>query len=123
MSLEFLRRGQREFDRYLVRRNVAPYSRHDTSDGEDGDSDGREGKANPSISIRPAGNVDYKAQLKLWQHAVRSLLYMLQFAVGYFVMLLAMYYNGTPPPPLLLPHVFALRSHYIFGAGLYPLTD
>lgn len=28
------------------------------------------------------------------QQAIRSLLHMLQFAVAYFVMLLAMYYNG-----------------------------
>jgi copper transporter 1 len=28
------------------------------------------------------------------EHAIRSFLYMLQFAVGYFIMLLAMYYNG-----------------------------
>ncbi len=34
-------------------------------------------------------------QLRLWQQMVRSGLYMLQFAVGYFIMLLAMYYNGT----------------------------
>lgn len=99
MSLEFLRRVQREFDRYLVRRNVASVSRHDSSEGEDGDSDRRHGKADPSIGIRPAGNVDGKAQLKLWQHAVRSFLYMMQFAVGYFVMLLVMYYNGMPPQP------------------------
>lgn len=30
----------------------------------------------------------------LLQHAIRSLLHMLQFGVAYFVMLLAMYYNG-----------------------------
>lgn len=107
VSLELLRRVQRDFDRYLIRRNDAPFSRHDASEGEDGNSDRR---PKPSISILSAGNLDYKAQLKLWQHAVRSFLYMMQFAVGYFVMLLAMYYNGTPPSSLPLPHVFALRA-------------
>ena len=35
------------------------------------------------------------AQLRLWQHVIRSFLYMMQFAVGYFIMLLAMYFNGA----------------------------
>lgn len=96
MSLEFLRRAQREFDRYLVRHNVNLIPRHDVSEGEDGDSDGRQGKANTAMGIQRAGNLEFRAQLKLWQHVVRSFLYMAQFAVGYIVMLLAMYYNGTP---------------------------
>ena len=102
ISLELLRRVQREFDRYLIRRDDALFSRHDSSEGEDGNSDGRPGKANPSISIRSAGDFDHKAHLKLWQHLVRSFLYMMQFAVGYLVMLLAMYYNGTPPQSVAL---------------------
>lgn len=116
VSLELLRRAQREFDRYLVRHNVNPIPRHDDSEGEDGDSDRRQGKANTAISIQRAGNFESKAQLKLWQHAVRSFLYMLQFAVGYLVMLLAMYYNGTPLQLFFMPRASALSS-LMFSAG------
>ena len=106
MSLEFLRRAQREFDRYLMRREVALLSRVNTSQSVDDNSDGGQGKGNPPISIRPAHNLDYRAQLKFWQHLARSFFYMMQFAVGYFVMLLAMYYNGTLSFSSLPPHQF-----------------
>lgn len=122
VSLELLRRAQREFDRYLIRRNVTLIPRHDISEGEDGDSDGRHGKASTSINIGRAGNLDHKAQLKLWQHGVRSLLYMVQFAVGYLVMLLAMYYNGPPLYFFFLPPVCALPSP-LFSRGWSALTD
>ena len=94
LSLEFLRRAQREFDRYLVRRNVNLLSRQSTAQSVDDDSDRGQAKRSASISLRRARHIEYKAQLRLWQHIVRSFLYMMQFAVGYFVMLLAMYYNG-----------------------------
>ena len=95
ISLEFLRRAQREFDRYLVRRNVAALSGNQTLPDADDSSGSRQGKWNTSTTIQPAQSSGYGAQLKLWQHLVRSFLYMMQFAVGYFIMLLAMYYNGT----------------------------
>ena len=93
MSLEFLRRAQREFDRYLARRNSIRVPRNDSQSTED--SERGSGKPNTSVTVREANSGDYAARLKVWEHAVRSLLYMLQFAVGYMVMLLAMYYNGT----------------------------
>ncbi|CAK7274395.1 Copper Transporter integral membrane protein that functions in high affinity copper transport [Sporothrix epigloea] len=69
MTLEALRRSVKEYDRYLVRqyRKKAQLTKDDTCTG-----------FHPSI----------------FQQAVRALLHLAQFAVAYFVMLLAMYYNG-----------------------------
>ena len=36
--------------------------------------------------------------MKLYQHIIRSFFYMVQFAVAYIVMLLAMYFNGMAHP-------------------------
>lgn len=94
LSLELLRRTQREFDRYLRR----PLARHDSETGSgSGDSATAKGSHVQVAGLRvPAWGVSPNAgKLKLWQQVVRSLLYMVQFAVGYFIMLLAMYYNGA----------------------------
>ncbi|KAI9849122.1 MAG: Copper Transporter integral membrane protein that functions in high affinity copper transport [Sclerophora amabilis] len=104
ISLEFLRRAQREFDRILVRRNDAllPLPHRDGSEEGEGDNTNNSGRcsgkgnAAAGVTIRTKGNFGHSSPpLALWQHAVRSFLYMMQFAVGYFVMLLAMYYNGN----------------------------
>jgi solute carrier family 31 (copper transporter), member 1 len=100
LSLELLRRGQREFDRYLRR----PLARNDSEAGSGSEASGTA----KGTQIRVAGlglpawaGSQKASKLKLWQQAVRSLLYMLQFAVGYFIMLLAMYYNGESCVQLL----------------------
>ncbi|KAI0691592.1 Ctr copper transporter family-domain-containing protein [Earliella scabrosa] len=84
MLLELLRRSQREFDRYLRRVNGAP-----TADGSDAGSNKGLNAAVPTL-----GRGSGAGRLKLWQQLVRAALFTCQFAVGYFVMLLAMYYNG-----------------------------
>ena len=58
------------------------------------------GKLDSTSTVRSVGSHDYGARLQIWEQAARSLLYMLQFGVGYFVMLLAMYYNGGLHPSL-----------------------
>jgi len=59
MSLEFLRRSVKEFDRYLLRKHA------------------EEGSAIPIRGYRP----------KIWEQAIRAGLHMVQFAVAYFIML------------------------------------
>lgn len=103
--LEFLRRLSREYDRFIVRQaqrhqltlrlSTASVSRN-----------GSEDDANPSkrsttiasrgISGTVAGGLATSAQFRphVVQQMIRALLHMLQFAVAYFIMLLAMYYNG-----------------------------
>jgi solute carrier family 31 (copper transporter), member 1 len=93
IALELLRRSQREFDRYLR----LPHARNGSETGSGNDAP-RTAK-NSQIKVAGLGLSSWAATtntraLKLWQHAVRSLLYTVQFAVGYFIMLLAMYYNG-----------------------------
>ena len=87
LLLELLRRGQREFDRYLRRANAAPSASVDGAGSDAGSGKGL--NAAPATILTRGGG-----RLKLWQHLARSLLFTAQFAVGYFVMLLAMYYNG-----------------------------
>lgn len=86
IALEGLRRFQREFDRYLHRANArAPAPQLLTEEESETASTSRKGLDSQGSHID---------QLKLWQHLLRSTLFMVQFAVGYFVMLLAMYFNG-----------------------------
>lgn len=98
--LEGLRRAQRELDRYLLfvraraRASAARMSQHQHQQYQGGGD-------TPPEKVVAASQLEHysgSSRLKLWEHALRSTLYMFQFAVGYFVMLLAMYYNG-----LLLP--------------------
>ncbi|KAK4150286.1 Ctr copper transporter family-domain-containing protein [Chaetomidium leptoderma] len=76
LSLEFLRRAVKEYDRFLVRQHL---NREATSTGT-------------SPPTKAASGSGY--QPKPWEQAIRAFLHMTQFAVAYFVMLLAMYYNG-----------------------------
>lgn len=99
ISLELLRRAQREFDRYLLRQNrsqMAPTSSRGSSSDESNEAGDASTSKNASTSVRMLGHrgTDYVSHLRIWHQAVRSFLFMMQFAVGYFVMLMAMYYNG-----------------------------
>lgn len=109
ISLEFLRRAQRELDRYFRRVNSSSISSHQPSaaaaaqpTGEESGSSASSGRSGKGLTaaVTGRGMVDggrmttVVGPLKWWQQLVRSALFMVQFAVGYFVMLLAMYYNG-----------------------------
>ncbi|RPD72707.1 Ctr-domain-containing protein [Lentinus tigrinus ALCF2SS1-7] len=91
ISLELLRRLQREFDRYLHRLNgtVTTACCPGAEAGSDAGSSKGLGLNIPTF-VRRSG----VGHLKLWQQVARAALFTVQFAVGYFVMLLAMYYNG-----------------------------
>lgn len=91
MSLEFLRRASKEYDRYIVRqaqqkiRQVTLADTNTIKSPSDGSSIAVTTRATPSVThFRPS----------LLQQAIRAGFHMVQFAVAYFVMLLAMYYNG-----------------------------
>ncbi|KAI9820421.1 MAG: Copper Transporter integral membrane protein that functions in high affinity copper transport [Thelocarpon impressellum] len=95
LSLELIRRAQRELDVYLRAQNAAVPSSGSES-GSGGSPEPTKSGAVSAVSWlggrrRATGAA---RPLKLWQQSARSLLYMLQFAVSYFIMLLAMYYNG-----------------------------
>ncbi|PIL26371.1 transporter [Ganoderma sinense ZZ0214-1] len=89
IALEGLRRFQREFDRYLHRVNGGSSPHLHAEDQSDTASRKGLNSLPSALGSRASGD-----QLKLWQQLLRSALFTVQFAVGYFVMLLVMYYNG-----------------------------
>ena len=97
MLLEISRRLQREYDRLIAQR-----AQQRKPENESGD-DGYAGEDHPHSAIPllsewaksfplPSRNSGYLPTAP--QQAVRALLYTLQLAVAYTIMLLAMYYNG-----------------------------
>ncbi|KAL0954200.1 hypothetical protein HGRIS_005328 [Hohenbuehelia grisea] len=80
MSLEFLRRTVKEYDRFLVRKHALAAAASAVAN----DTKGGVPSSCHTGAFRPT----------FLEQAVRAFLHMVQFAVAYFVMLLAMYYNG-----------------------------
>ncbi|KAI1641713.1 Ctr-domain-containing protein [Daldinia loculata] len=90
--LEFLRRASKIYDQHLIHQHVKATSAlaattvNNSSDTANGALMAKEGttalvRATP---FRP----------KLWQQAIRASLHTIHFALAYWIMLLAMYYNG-----------------------------
>lgn len=86
MSLELLRRAVKEYDRYLVR----SHSQHSRVLLAREESSKMASGSPAPVAEEAAGGF----RPNVFQQAVRALLHMVQFAVAYFIMLLAMYYNG-----------------------------
>ncbi|KAI1086975.1 Ctr copper transporter family-domain-containing protein [Rostrohypoxylon terebratum] len=92
MSLEFLRRTVKEYDRYLIRKhNSALIAATITTSSKDSDSKDAGASAAP---INPTARNSGGFRPTILEQAIRALLHMVQFAVAYFIMLLAMYFNG-----------------------------
>ncbi|PNP55357.1 hypothetical protein THARTR1_04499 [Trichoderma harzianum] len=99
IALEFLRRLSKEYDRFLIKQHAAKY--RDASAPtvvaatavNTAVKTGGESVKSQDVT-RPAGNAMPPFRPNVLQQAIRALLHMVQFAVAYFVMLLAMYYNG-----------------------------
>ncbi|KAF5008520.1 hypothetical protein FDECE_5220 [Fusarium decemcellulare] len=88
MSLELLRRSVKEWDRYLLRQHASNFEASAVhSNGTDSPK-----AVNSTAAVACAPLPPFRPNI--WQQAIRALLHMMQFAVAYFVMLLAMYYNG-----------------------------
>ncbi|RYP57177.1 hypothetical protein DL770_010729 [Monosporascus sp. CRB-9-2] len=92
--LEALRRASKLYDRRLIskhKRTMAMAAVHDkkrhSSEATHG-SGSLIGKSHYPLDT----NVPFRPNV--WQQAVRALLHMLQFALAYWIMLMAMYYNG-----------------------------
>ncbi|KXX81375.1 Copper transport protein ctr4 [Madurella mycetomatis] len=87
ISLEMLRRAVKEYDRFLIRKHLQAQAAA-AADSTKKVSDER----SPGPACVPAAGKGYRPTI--FEQAIRALLHMLQFAVAYFIMLLAMYYNG-----------------------------
>ncbi|KAL4869286.1 hypothetical protein BDV12DRAFT_185339 [Aspergillus spectabilis] len=96
IALEFLRRVAREYDAFIVHRAqlrsqfISPAAQSPPSSST-GDA-----LHKPTAASTGAEGVPIPARIRptLLEQLIRALLHMLQFAVAYFVMLLAMYFNG-----------------------------
>lgn len=90
--LELLRRVSRTYDQHLVRkhRKTATALAATVANGSTETANGALiAKEKPLAIVNTA---PYRPTP--WQQTIRALLHTLQFALGYWIMLLAMYYNG-----------------------------
>ncbi|CCF38415.1 copper transporter ctr4 [Colletotrichum higginsianum] len=91
--LEALRRAVKEYDRYLIRTHKARYADAGAASPSSASADDHaKGPSSSAAAVR--SNVVPPFRPNVFQQAVRALIHVCQFAVAYFVMLLAMYYNG-----------------------------
>jgi solute carrier family 31 (copper transporter), member 1 len=89
MSLEFLRRMAKVYDSHLLRQHQLAYPGQASSETKGLLPSSTSDEA-PLMSSTPP---PFQPNMK--QQAARATFHTLQFAVVYFVMLLAMYYNGS----------------------------
>ena len=109
LVLEFLRRLQREYDGHILYRsqqramnNAKAESTSSSTSKADGNGHGSASYNDPPNSAGPLlGDWERTVSLRragylpsVSQQAIRAGIYMLQAAVSYMIMLLAMYYNG-----------------------------
>ena len=101
--LEFLRRVGREYGKLIAPRSKNAARAHHDPAAKTGVSSSVE-RLSDSGSSTERGNAGNLAggrvkitRPTLVQQAIRATIHMAQFAVAYFVMLLAMYYNGESP--------------------------
>lgn len=107
--LEALRRAGKEYDRYIVAQHIKTLS--PTVSSSSSSADGSNNK-NATTSVASPVAAAPRFRPNILQQAIRALLHMLQFAVAYFVMLLAMYYNGYI---IICIFIGAYIGYFIFG--------
>ncbi|OLN85381.1 Copper transport protein ctr4-like protein 1 [Colletotrichum chlorophyti] len=91
VTLELLRRAVKEYDRYLIRAHLQRFNNPGAVFPSSASTDDQ--PKGPTSSVTPASPIP-PFRPSVLQQAVRAFIHMCQFAVAYFVMLLAMYYNG-----------------------------
>jgi copper transporter 1 len=94
MSLELLRRASAEYDQYIVRQAEKSYQEIAVTNIVPSPSVTGFDDNNKSTSQAVVNSVPVKFRPGVLRQMVRATLHMVQFAIAYFVMLLAMYYNG-----------------------------
>jgi copper transporter 1 len=109
LLLEFLRRASKEFDRYIIAQHTKTLASSTVSSSSS--SDGNRTSKTPVATTHKIAALS-KFRPSLLQQAVRALLHMCQFTVAYFIMLLAMYYNGYM---LICIFLGAYIGYFIFG--------
>lgn len=92
--LEALRRASREYDAYTCCAAAAAHPLQAATTRLINDSDWENNKKDTTVQIFAVPISSRGFTPSLFQQLVRASLHMLQFAVAYFVILLAMYFNG-----------------------------
>lgn len=115
ITLEFLRRAGKEYDRYIVAQHLKSLGHNSAAVASSASSDnganaGKNPLATAASACAPVAAQRFRPSIL--QQAIRALLHMLQFAVAYFVMLLAMYYNGYI---IICIFIGAYIGYFIFG--------
>jgi copper transporter 1 len=112
ISLEFLRRAGKEYDRFIVAQHLKTISL--ASDVASAASSNVDHSKKPATTATVAHTpvTPQRFRPSILQQMIRALLHMLQFAVAYFVMLLAMYYNGYI---IICIFIGAFLGYFIFG--------
>ena len=130
ISLELVRRAHREYDAWIFRQwrlanNISSSTglRGGSGGNSESDSPGPKGRfEDPNVrALGDTGARGMRFRPTLVQQAVRSGLYMVQFGVGYFVMLLAMYASPFHYFPFIkLRYILTMRvtSRYYNGNSL-----
>ncbi|KAB2103969.1 hypothetical protein AG0111_0g7410 [Alternaria gaisen] len=123
--LEFLRRAAKEYDRYIVlqySKKFAPStigSSASSSSSNDGTT--KTPTATTTSAARaPTPITTSQFRPSVMQQAIRAALHMCAFAVAYFVMLLAMYYNGYF---IICIFIGAYLGYFIFGWESFNLSS
>jgi copper transporter 1 len=125
MSLEALRRLAKEYDAYIVKQRIAALDAAENNSSSstvagtaagssDNDDDDNVNKpTNTTSTLLATGHTATRRFTPtLPQQLIRATFHLLQFAVAYFVMLLAMYYNGYIIICILIGAFF---GSFIFG--------
>jgi copper transporter 1 len=105
ICLEFLRRVGREYDAFILHRArlraqyltvpSAASAAGSSSDAEDTTANAKaSSSSHPPPKAQNCPSAEVPIRPTLVEQLIRALMHMLQFAVAYFVMLLAMYFNG-----------------------------
>ncbi|QDS76057.1 hypothetical protein FKW77_005641 [Venturia effusa] len=116
LLLEFLRRAAKEYDAHILRAYQHKISAASSSTSSPGSSADEEGGRKKEVIItksfmkgRRSTNV---FRPSIFQQMVRAAFHTLVFAAGYFLMLLAMYYNGYI---IISIFIGAYMGFFIFG--------
>ncbi|KAF1973299.1 hypothetical protein BU23DRAFT_554288 [Bimuria novae-zelandiae CBS 107.79] len=116
LALEALRRAGKEYDRYII----AQYNHSLADASPDTSASSNAVNKNGSSDVARAVPTKHKFRPNVLQQALRALIHMLSFAFAYFVMLLAMYYNGYI---IICIFIGAYLGYFIFGWESFSVTQ
>jgi copper transporter 1 len=109
--LEALRRAGKEYDRYIVAQKLSSMASAPSPAGIVSSASSADGAKNPTTHTAPVQTAQ-RFRPTLLQQAIRAAIHMATFAVAYFVMLLAMYYNGYI---IISIFIGAYIGYFLFG--------